>query len=182
MLRQILLFIICAFSTFATIAQSFVSVYMNHGGAFQFENGSNYTVLNFEGKSDKELYDEMMMNILYLYIQPNDVVCGVDGKMIKVRGHMSNIGFIKDGTSYTGNAYYQIYFYIKNGKVKILAPIFENIRYARISEIKPSELATLYIQSADQSDLIKIQNNLNSTLNYILGLEASSSYPYLNDW
>lgn len=107
MLRQIILVIVCAFSTFVTMAHPFVTVHMNDGGSFQFENGSDYTILNFEGKSDKVLYDEMMMNILFLYIQPNEVVSGVEGKMIKVRGHMSNIGFTKNGTKYNGNAYYQ---------------------------------------------------------------------------
>jgi len=192
MLRYIILSLACIFGAFSTMAQSSVSIspvsiYLNYGGTFQFDDGSGYKILDFGDKSDQSLYENMMMNVLFFYNQPNSVVSSVEGKMIKVRGLLSDISFINNGTKCMGNAYYQIYFWIKNGKVKIHAPILETIRNnsgmlynKKLSEIEPSELATLY--GKDQTGLIELQNDLSHTINYILGLEASSQYPYLENW
>lgn len=185
--RYLILLFTFAIAPIVTNAQAPVSVQMHYGGNFQFDGDTDYVILDFENKSDMDIYDDMMMNVFFLYKQPNDVVSGVNGKMIKVRGG-TNISFVdEDGEKRKGSVYYRICFWIKNGKVKVKAPVLEDVTYLSSNypvirrEIKPSELASIYGESSDQSGLTELEDYLSYEINYILGL-VSGTYPYHQNW
>lgn len=186
-MKRILLSIMLIFP-FIICAQTPVNFTMRMDGTFLDPENKSYTVVEFPGRSAKDLYDEVLMNVLYSYVQPADVVSYVPEKMIKVRGYKSGTKFTdSDNITRSGDMYYTIIFYFKDGKVKVMAPSLENIKYKdgvslRSTEITPQQLAELYNNSGnnDYKFLNLFMNN--SIINYLLGLNSNSYYPYRGEW
>lgn len=188
MTRKFLSLILFVSAIFTATAQTPVKFTLHTDGSFADVYKNKYITVDMPGMTASEIYDNMMMNVLYLYVQPNDVASGVAGKMIKVRGHKSGIKF-KDsnGNEQTGNAYYTIVFWIKDGKVLIEAPHLENIKLGtakigRSQEITARQLASYYFNSPTGADLKSLEDDLNYFVNFILGILPEKNYPNRQNW
>lgn len=181
-MKRLLLTILIAVAGCAVgIAQNLIEYRMQTDGAFLDSNRDEYTIVELGDKSAKEIYDEMMMNASFLYRKPNEVLSGVDGKMISLRGGEDIKYPDKNGAEASGHVQYGIYFWIKDGRVMVKAPTLENMGYGS-SKISPKELSDLYIASNDKSGLIDFEGQLEYIVNYILGIAPNGIYPYKRDW
>ena len=152
------------------------------------EDKSVYCVVEMKGKTDQTIFDDLMMNALCAFVQPTDVVSYVNGKMINVRYHISDIPFSdENGTLQKGETYCTIRFWIRDGKVKVAAPHLEEIIYYSGSgsigvrkKISPYELALLYSKTGD-NNVSKLENPINYTINCILGILGGGN-PYYDKW
>lgn len=182
MKRLLLIIFIAAASCAIGVAQEPIEYRMQTDGTLLDSNRGEYTIVEMGNKSAKEIYDEMMMNASRLYKKPNEVLFGVEGKMISLYGG-ENITFPdRDGTVTSSSIKIRIRFYIKDGKVMMYVPILEDIVRYGSSNITPKELADLYVASDAHPGLDEFEKDLSFTVNYILGIAPNGIYPHKRDW
>ncbi len=97
-------------------------------GTYQTEDGKDFVVIPFEGKTAHQIYQELASNVGSTFNDPSKVMSGVDDASIKIRAYSDNLvmakpfGFVKD-QPYGGH--YQLEFKIRDGRVRVSAPIVE---------------------------------------------------------
>ena len=97
-------------------------------GTYQTEDGKDFVVIPFEGKTAHQIYQELASNVGSTFNDPSNVMSGVDDASIKIRAYSDNLvmakpfGFVKD-QPYGGH--YQLEFKIRDGRVRVSAPIVE---------------------------------------------------------
>lgn len=111
-------YLICLFCfiTVLTYSQNYFELTPN-GFVDRKDTSKNYIVINFEGKSQQELYDLFLVKFTSLYVSPNNVISGVPNSTISING-ISTDG-IKFNQFYNYNLNYTIVFQFKDGKVRI---------------------------------------------------------------
>ena len=98
-------------------------------GTYQTEDGKDFVVIPFEGKTAHQIYQELASNVGSTFNDPSKVMSGVEDTSIKIRAYSENLvmvkpfGFVKD-QPYGGH--YQLEFKIRDGRVRVSAPIVEN--------------------------------------------------------
>lgn len=110
-------------------AQDLVKFVLMPNGTYQAENGKDFIVIPFEGKTSHQIYQELASNVGSTFSNPSKVMSGVEGVSIKIRAYSDNLvmakpfGFVKE-QPYGG--YYQLEFKIRDGRVRVSAPIIED--------------------------------------------------------
>lgn len=84
------------------------------------DNEKTYVIINAEGKSAKQLYDNALKYVNKKYKSPDDVVKGkTDGEYLKFITHVSNFLVVKNsGAKITIDCDYTIELNFKDGKAK----------------------------------------------------------------
>ena len=95
-------------------------------GLVSIENpDKNYIVLEFKGKTQKELYNAVNVYLHSLYVSPQDVVSTVNNEAITINGISESAIMTKD-KNIRGRIIYDIKYSIslafKNGKIRINIP------------------------------------------------------------
>lgn len=118
----ILCLVICAIVP--AIAQNPIEYRINANYGFSDPNGKKDIVVNFPGKTAREIYTMMAINIGVMYYQPSEVMYGVQDALVSVSGFSSD--FCRNGDQ-KWSAKYDLKFIIKDGKVLILNPTIRNL-------------------------------------------------------
>lgn len=109
-------------------AQELANFILMPDGTYQTEDGKDFVVIPFEGKTAHQIYQELASNVGSTFNDPSKVMSGVDDASIKIRAYSDNLvmakpfGFVKD-QPYGGH--YQLEFKIRDGRVRVSAPIVE---------------------------------------------------------
>lgn len=108
-------------------AQEPVKFYLTDNGSFVSESGENFIVVPFDGKSAHEIFVTLTSNVASVYNNPSQVMSTVDDASIKIRAYNDCIftnKVLMIQRCWAG--YYQLEFRIKDGRVRVSAPIIEN--------------------------------------------------------
>ncbi len=114
--------IICSLSTFAQ-----VNFKLQADGRFVNEDGSDFTVVPFEGKSAHDIYVMLTANVTSIYNDASKVMNTVEDNTVKVRGFADSgkifpfITFLRLSVE----GHYQLEFKIRDGRVRVSAPFIE---------------------------------------------------------
>lgn len=110
-------------------AQELANFVLMPDGTYQTKDGKDFVVIPFEGKTAHQIYQELASNVGSTFNDPSKVMSGVEDASIKIRAYSENLvmakpfGFVKD-QPYGGH--YQLEFKIRDGRVRVSAPIVEN--------------------------------------------------------
>ncbi len=125
MRNKILLFI--AFSLICLIGygQQTVEFKVYPDGSFRTEDGKDFVVVEFEGKSAHEIFQELSVNVNSMYNNPSKVMSTVEDASIKIRAISDLVKTRRLGIPIYWSGYYQLEFQIKDGRVRVSAPFVE---------------------------------------------------------
>jgi hypothetical protein len=124
-MKKLLLSILCLLF-YCVNAQTFT---LTSDGFVDSENSSkSYVVFEFDGKSQSELYNEVLIAIGKTFVSPNDVVSKVENKQLTINGILKNaVARTKVDGGWTLN--FTMIFEFKEGKVRVDAPSVNRIYY-----------------------------------------------------
>lgn len=110
------------------IAQDLVHFTLTENGTYQTEDGKDFIIVPFEGKTAHQIYQELATNVGATYNEPSKVMSAVEDASIKIRAYSDFLWFNKVlGIPHGWEGYYQLEFRIKDGRVRVSAPIVEDI-------------------------------------------------------
>lgn len=110
-------------------AQEMVHFILKPNGTYQTEEGNDYVIINFEGKTAHQIFQELASNVASTYNNPSKVMSTVEDASIKIRAYSDDIiygmpfGYIKIQPH---GGYYQLEFKIRDGRVRVSAPFIED--------------------------------------------------------
>ncbi len=165
-------------TAFIANAQNPVNFKLTTSGAFASEDGQDFIVVTFEGKTAHQIFQMLCVNVSKLYKNPKEVMSVVDDASISVRGYDSKVTYIKDLIqTYDVGGYYKLDFEIKDGKVKVNAPVIEENLVRSINQAKEKNYSRMinswvkdgafkekFLKQVEYTEYV--QNNL---INTILG-------------
>lgn len=111
-----------------TVAQQLANFVLMPDGTYQTEDGKDFIVIPFEGKTAHQIYQELASNVSSTFNDPSKVMSGVEEASIKIRAYSNDLviakpfGYFKDQPF---GGYYQLEFKIRDGRVRVSAPIVE---------------------------------------------------------
>lgn len=121
-------------------AQKTVDFKLQADGTFiNGSDGKNFVVIPFDGKSQSELYSEMLVAITRLYNSPKDVISKVEGEIISVNGISQNCVSLKAmmGIKVSFSIQYILQFQFKDGKIRVDAPVIARFFSDNAPDISP---------------------------------------------
>lgn len=122
-MKKIFLFIILLVSLGAQAQDKSVTFKLQPTGSFLSEDGQEYIVVDFEGKSADELYSMVKSNVMSLYNNPDAVMSESDGNMISIYAYNENMWVVSSlGAKGIYGGHYKLVFRFKDGRVRIDAP------------------------------------------------------------
>lgn len=176
---------------FASIQAQYVNFKLQKEGFFLTEDGTNYTIIDYEGKTAEELYNMVKSNVMSLYKNPQHVMIENKPLGITIRA-LSNIiyetykpyggGFI----SY--QAYYNYIFQFKDGKIKVDAPLVDSKLYTKSvfgAQTYPTSFVSVIEKWYDKNGDVKkkkadnvqeIEAIFNAPINYLLGNKQEDNW------
>ena len=169
-------------------AQYKSNVKMNFDGNFTTQDGKDYDVATFEGKSATELFDVVKKNIALAYNSPKDVESNVDDKIISIFGYASNCVRFNWGISpFILSFHYSLKFQFKDGKIRIEVPILSQMEgayyYKSLHELFVAarifkKNGVLSEKSKKRQVVIDFEDYFNNLLNRIINGDAKAN----DDW
>lgn len=126
MTKRIISCVILLVSYFTSIAQ--VNFKLQADGRFVTEDGADYVVVPFEGKTAHELFVMLTSNITSIYRDASKVMNTVEDNVVKVRGFAENGTIFPFITMFrfSVEGYYQLEFKVRDGRIRVSAPYIEN--------------------------------------------------------
>jgi hypothetical protein len=176
-------------------AQSVVNFSLKSDGTFLTEEGKSYAIVEFEGKTAKDLYDMVKANVLTLYNSPQNVLNEIESKNITVRA-LSDVLYstYKLGSAFTEyRVMYTLVFQFKDGKIRINAPEIDRNLEVRASAVPiPKTFVSLIddwydskwvVKKKKQEKVTKIESQFNYPINYLIGnFSKQSNDTETEDW
>lgn len=184
-----ILTILLVFIPFIGFAQNLVNFKLDSDASFISPDEKDFIVVPFKGKNAHQIYKMLASNVGTVYKDPSKVMSGVDGASIKIRAFSRQLFTQKVlGISHAWEGYYQLEFRIKDGRVRVSAPIVEESIMAPTLEQNvfvahkgwfPALVKKWFKNGAPkEKDLQKIeevQTEMNGLINAILGLAGTTS-------
>lgn len=174
------------------MAQNNVEFVLTSDGTYKAANGDDFIVVPFPDKSAHEIYKELATNINSHYKKPTEIMTGVEDSFIKIRDVAEEIISLRLlGVEFPYSGYYQLEFRIKDGRVRVSAPIIEPQVWSE-SDKEPSsfEFAAIVKKHFNKdgslkngkhaSDYANSVANMNKIINNILN--PSNSKSQNDDW
>lgn len=120
-------------------AQLPVNFKLQSDGTFKTIDGKEYVVIQKEGKTASELYNEVLSSITLLYNSPKDIVSKVENSTISVNGISSDCAtaFGMLGTKVILSIQYILQFQFKDGRIRVEAPILSRV-FSDKMEVQPT--------------------------------------------
>lgn len=121
-----------------TAQQNFPGFTVTKDGLFLAEDGRNYIIYPFEGKTAKEIYTQICANVAKVYKSPQKVMSSVEDASVAIRAYAKDILFQKSylGMYFFYEGFYNLLIEIKEGRVKVNAPSFD-IQTGQAGNTKP---------------------------------------------
>ena len=147
-------------------------------GSFKTVDGNEFVVVQKEGKSASELYNEVLQSVTLQYNSAKDVVSKVDNSVISINGIASDCVQMSGmlGVKVVFSIQYILQFQFKDGKIRVEAPVLSRLFTKDTPDIKPIS-GWLKVQSVfkkdkpnpkKQSTIDDFENTLNGLINSIL--------------
>ena len=114
-------YLICLFCfiSFFSYSQSFFEL-KPYGFVDRKDSTKSYIVLNYEGKTQQELFKQFLEKFTIMYVSPQNVISSVPNSTITINGVSDeDIPYEKDLIDHYYNLNYTIVFQFKDGKVRI---------------------------------------------------------------
>ncbi len=120
---SIALFALVCLSSFAQ-----VDFKLQSNGTFATEDGANYVVVPFEGKSAHDLFTMLTSNVTSIYNDASKVMNTVEDNTVKIRGFAGSGKMFPYITmmKFSVEGHYQLEFKIRDGRVRVSAPMVED--------------------------------------------------------
>lgn len=103
-------------------AQYISNLKMNYDGNFTTQDGKEYDVAMFEGKSATELFEMVRKHVSLAFNSPKDVESNIDDKIISIYGYAPDCTNYTHLIRYSLSFHYSLKFQFKDGKIKIEVP------------------------------------------------------------
>ena len=114
--------VLCLSAVLSVNAQ--VEFKLTSDGTFHMRDGRNFAVVPFDKKTAHEIYTALFTNASEVFRDPKQkVIITIDGASINIRAYDPKLTYAKEG-EYLGT-YYNLNFEVKDGKVKVDAPIVD---------------------------------------------------------
>lgn len=95
-------------------------------GSFLTEDGKDYAVVEFEGKSASELYSMVKSNAMSLYNDPDKVMSESGGNMLSMYAYCENMCVVSSmGAKGIYGGHYKLLFRFKDGRIRVDAPLID---------------------------------------------------------
>ena len=166
------------FISLAITVQGQVAFHVTPDGSFITNEGTDYVIVEFEGKDAHQIFQELSSNVGSIYNDPSKVMSSVEDVSIKIRA-IEN--FLTNSTmgipvgSWRG--YYQLEFKIKDGRVRVSAPMIEPY-FQDSNYMKPNKSYKNYVKGLFKNGQVKENKKkeynklnylINNPINAILG-------------
>ena len=151
-------------------------------------DGKTFVVIERDGKSQSELYSEILIAITRLYNSPKDVISKVENEVISVNG-ISEDCVTQNLSMGMKNIYsiqYILQFQFKDGKIRVEAPVVSRFFTHNNPDVKPFS-GWLNVQNIFKKGMPnpKKQNTIddfNNTFNDIINNIISNKVSNDEDW
>lgn len=180
-----ILFAAMLFVTMGLNAQSVVSFKLTQTGSFVADDGKDFVVVPFEGKTAHQIFQQISVNANALYKNPSKVMSVVDDASITIRGYQSKFTYTKFMMEKLWiSGYYNLNFQIKDGRVKVSAPIIDEVELnERTSSHFSWEVEKWFKDGVPQKKAEErielVENKMNTLINALLN---SSNSKTEEDW
>ena len=161
---------------YASFAQNQVSFHLTEHGIYVDEQGNDFMVTPFEGQSAQQIYKQLCVNVSSLYNDPSKVINTVEDASVKIRAFSDDLVRISVlGLKQSLGGYYQLEFRIKDGRVRVSAPIVEETLWMELPTERTfkKEIKKYFkdgvVKEKKQADLIIVEAKMNTIINSILG-------------
>lgn len=182
-----LIFMILMLLPILAEGQDLASFVLMPDGTYLTENGEDFTVIYFEGKTSHEIYQELASNVGSTFNDPSKVMSGVEDTFIKIRAFSDDLIRINVlGLGQSLGGYYQLEFRIKDGRVRVSAPIVEETMWIDrpIARKFPKEVEGYFkngeLKSKKKKDYDIVVAKMNNVVNRIL--HTSTIQDTNSDW
>ena len=92
-------------------------------GAFLTEDGKDFAIVEFEGKSASELYSMVKSNAMSLYNDLDKVMSESDGNMVSMYAYREDMCVVSSmGAKGIYGGHYKLVFRFKDGRIRVDAP------------------------------------------------------------
>lgn len=152
-MKKLFFFFCLLCSTILMNAQNKVNFKMQSESSFKSEDGKDFIVIPFEGKSSQELYKMVNINVTTQYVSAKNVLNSVENEVISVNGREDGVVTKKnknknekkshfnqrkpvEDTRYAFSFRYVLNFRFKDGKIRIDAPVVTEIKDANASGVR----------------------------------------------
>ena len=124
MKKILLIAVMCLSAVLSVSAQ--VEFKLGPDGTFHLKDGRNFCVVPFDKKTAHEIYQTLFVNVAEVYRDPKQkVIITLDGSSVNIRAYDPKLTYAKIGENLGG--YYTLNFEVKDGKVKVDAPVVDEI-------------------------------------------------------
>ena len=164
-------------------AQELANFVLMPDGTYQTEDGKDFVVIPFDGKTAHQIYKELASNVGSTFNDPSKVMSGVEDASIKIRAYANVLIYrFVIGAKQPLGGYFQLEFKIKDGRVRVSAPYVEDKLDA---SFKFTKLVGAYFKDGEikpnkQGDYNTIVLQMNNIVNRIL--YTSSTQEATEDW
>ncbi|MCQ2259617.1 MAG: hypothetical protein Q4E26_02095 [Prevotellaceae bacterium] len=166
--------VLCLTAVLSASAQS-VEFTLTADGTFHMKDGRNYAIVPFEGKSAHAIYSALFVNAGEVYKDPKQkVIITIDGSSVGIRAFDPKLTY-KEENVYLGG-YYELNFEVKDGKVKVAAPVVDEILTRQKDGVRDKDFTKLVrswyqetsLQAKYQDNKFYTEQEFNSFINGVL--------------
>ena len=186
-MKKIIFCLMALCAPFTICAQDSVKFSIQPTGQFIAEDGKDFAVVEFEGKTAAELYNMVKENVMDLYKDPKEVMSENEGQSIKIRG-FAKIVAIETTLIFKSfyGAYYNLSFKFKDGKIRVDAPSIDNEFTLTAGGTNMPQIVTLNttlsscykkgkLVEKKKNKIELLEENVNVPINYLLGLSKKKT-------
>lgn len=114
---------------------------MQPDASFLTEEGKDFVVIQQEGKSAQELYNQVLQAVTLQYNSAKDVISKVENSVISVNGIANNVSILSAmfGVKVFFSIQYVIQFQFKDGRIRVDAPRIARLFTDSSADISPIE-------------------------------------------
>jgi len=189
-----LLFYAMFFIAASVSAQKVVNFSLKSDGTFVSDEGNNYIIVEYEGKTQQELFNLVKANVLTLYNNPQRVLNEIEPSNITIRATSDVLwsGMRLVGGFQEYRAKYNYVFQFKDGKIRVNAPLIDRqLVVTGMGNVIPRTFVSLIdgyfdkngeVKKNKQKDVSKIEILFNYPINYMLGNLNEAPTENNEDW
>ena len=134
-----ILFVISIIIPLLGYSQNPIEFRLQSDGTFRTVDGKEFIVIQKDGKSASELYNEVLQSVTLQYNSAKDVVSKVDNSVISINGIASDCVTLSGmlGVKILFSIQYILQFQFKDGRIRVEAPVLSRLFTNNAPDIKP---------------------------------------------
>lgn len=129
-MKQLFISIALCLFVLSANSQQKIDFHLSQTGKFLTEDGDDYLVIPFEGKSAHDIFLEVVQNVNSLYKSPKEVLSTIEDQSISIFAMGSPIAYDKIlGLTREGYGYYTIKILVKDNKIRFELPKIDKVSF-----------------------------------------------------